>query len=90
MPSTVVPGHRSMLTFTYYAHGAKIHIDILVNGNGAGWYEFKNVFGTFSRPIPKNVLKSGSNNIRFVLSVLEEDFAFVALSHVMLVFHRTI
>jgi hypothetical protein len=90
MPSTVVSGHRSMLTFTYWASGAKIHIDIEVNGHGVGWYELKNYFGTFSRPIKSNVLKSGGNVIRFIVTNMEDDFAFIKLLHVMLTFHKTI
>jgi hypothetical protein len=90
LPSSVLTDDRSIVTFTYYAFGSEIHIDIEVNGFGVGWYEFQDVFGTFSRPLKANVLKSGKNVIRFIITNLGNDFAFVSLFHVMLTFHKTI
>ena len=90
LPSSVVIGDLSIVTFTYYAFGSPIRIDIEVNGFGVGWYKFQEVFGTFSRPVSANVLKSGKNLIRFIITNLENDLAFVSLYHVMLTFHKTI
>jgi hypothetical protein len=90
LPNSVVAGDRSIVTFTYYAFGDPAHIDIEVNGLGVGWYEFQDVFGTFSRPLSANVLKSGKNVIRFIVTHLGDNYVAVALYHVMLTFHKTV
>ena len=90
LPSSVVVNDLSIVTFTYFASNSAIRIDIEVNGFGVGWYQFQDVFGTFSRPVSPNVLKSGNNVIRFIITNLGGDYAFVTLMHVMLTFHKTI
>ena len=90
LPNSVVTGDMSIVTFTYYAFHDPAHIDIEVNGFGVGWYEFQDIFGTFSRPVSANVLTPGKNVIRFIATHLGDEYVSIGLYHVMLTFHKTI
>ncbi len=71
---------HSILTFTVKAGGATAHFRITINEIEVATYSFGTFFGTLNKIVGPNVLRHGTNKLRFEASA--DDWTFVLVEDV--------
>jgi hypothetical protein len=80
--SNAVLNVHSILTFTVKADGGPADIQITINELEVANYKLSDYFGTINKVIGGNVLRHGTNRMRF--NVIGEDFVFIYIEDVAL------